>query len=77
MATLTSPQSGISLTLFSTQPGMQLYTTNFIHCAFKVRQAVCLEAQNWPDTLNKKHFPKANLLPNETYTQTIMYTFSH
>lgn len=76
MATLTSPVTNINLTLLSTQPGMQLYTGNFIGTPFKAHQALCLEAQNWPDSPNNKGFPKANLLPNETYNQTIIYAFS-
>ncbi|ASM56324.1 aldose 1-epimerase (plasmid) [Pseudoalteromonas nigrifaciens] len=76
MASLTSTLTNINLTLFSTQPGMQLYTANFVDLPFKARQALCLEAQNWPDAPNKKGFPKANLLPGETYEQVIIYAFS-
>lgn len=76
MAKLTSTVTNISLTLLSTQPGMQLYTGNFVGAPFKAYQALCLEAQNWPNSPNNIDFPKANLLPNETYNQTIIYAFS-
>ena len=76
MATLTSPHTNVSLTLKSTQPGMQLYTANFVGAPFKARQAVCFEAQNWPDAPNRENFPKANLLPEENYEQVIIYAFS-
>jgi aldose 1-epimerase len=55
---------------------MQLYTGNFVGAPFKAYQALCLEAQNWPNSPNNIDFPKANLLPNETYNQTIIYAFS-
>jgi len=76
MATLTSPHTNVSLTLKSTQPGMQLYTANFVGSPFKARQALCFEAQNWPDAPNRENFPKANLLPAEKYEQVIIYAFS-
>ena len=76
MATLTSPHTNVSLTLKSTQPGMQLYTANFVGSPFKARQASCFEAQNWPDAPNRENFPKANLLPAEKYEQVIIYAFS-
>ena len=76
MATLTSPHTNVSLTLKSTQPGMQLYTANFVGAPFKARQALCFEAQNWPDAPNRENFPKANLLPAEKYEQVIIYAFS-
>ena len=76
MATLISPHTNVSLTLKSTQPGMQLYTANFVGSPFKARQALCFEAQNWPDAPNRENFPKANLLPAEKYEQVIIYAFS-
>lgn len=76
MATLTSPHTGVNLTLKSTQPGMQLYTANFVGSPFKARQAVCLEAQNWPNAANRSDYPKANLLPDEEYNQQIIFAFS-
>ena len=76
MATLTSPHTNVSLTLKSTQSGMQLYTANFVGSPFKARQALCFEAQNWPDAPNRENFPKANLLPAEKYEQVIIYAFS-
>ncbi|ALQ06804.1 aldose epimerase family protein [Pseudoalteromonas fuliginea] len=76
MATLISPHTKVNLTLKSTQPGMQLYTANFVGAPFKARQALCFEAQNWPDAPNRENYPKANLLPDEVYEQVIIYAFS-
>ena len=39
------------------------------------RSAICFEAQHFPDTPNKPHFPSAVLNPGETYTQTTVYKF--
>lgn len=75
LASLFSPESGRSVKLLTTQPSVQIYTGNYLSSPFEEKQAVCLEAQNWPDAPNKKHFPSATLKANETYRQEIHYTF--
>lgn len=76
------PISGRTLEVYTTEPGVQLYTGNWLggftgaHGAtFPARSAICFEAQHFPDTPNKPQFPSARLNPGETYTQTCIYKF--
>ena len=76
MAQLSSEQSGRQLQVFSTQPGLQLYTGNFLAAPFAPRQGICLEAQGWPDAINQLGFPSTLLKAGELYQQQIVYKFS-
>ena len=76
------PTSGRTLEVYTTEPGVQLYTGNWLggftgaHGAtFPARSAICFETQHFPDTPNKSQFPSARLNPGETYTQTCIYKF--
>lgn len=76
------PLSGRSLEMFTTEPGVQVYTSNWLSgfegyhgATFPARSAICFEAQHFPDTPNKGHFPSAVLCPGETYKQTTIYKF--
>ena len=76
------PQSGRMLEVYTTEPGMQFYTANWndgmegAHGAtFPDRSSVCFEAQHFPDSPNKPHFPSTVLQPGEVYTQTTVYKF--
>ncbi len=76
------PISRRTLEVFTTEPGVQLYTANWhsgfsgYHGAtFPKRSAICFEAQHFPDTPNRGHFPSAVLNPGETYRQTTIYKF--
>ena len=78
-----SPQTGIVMTVYTTEPGVQLYTCNWLNgftgkCnrTYSARTAVCFETQHFPDSPNKPHFPSTLLRPGETYTQTCRYQFS-
>ena len=82
-AKVTEPVSGRSLEVYTTEPGVQLYTANF--CSGKVgqhgatfprRSAVCLECQHFPDSPNRPYFPSVVLRPNEQYKQKTIYKFS-
>jgi len=61
-------KSYIRMTVKTTEPGVQLYTSNFLngeysgkdHCYYK-RSAFCLETQHFPDSPNHKHFPSTIL----------------
>lgn len=75
-AKLFSPQSGVTLDLYSSQLGVQVYTGNFLTAPFNKNQGVCLEAQNWPDAPNHQNFPSATLIAGEKYKQEIIYAFS-
>jgi len=79
-----APRSGRVLTAYTTEPGMQLYTGNFldgkIHGkggkAYVRRGAFCLEAQHFPDAPNHPAYPTTMLKPGQVYRQTTLYQFS-
>jgi aldose 1-epimerase len=81
-ARLVEPGSGRSLTLHTTQPGLQLYSGNFLRgqrgkggVAYPRRSALCLEAQHFPDSPNQPAFPSTTLRPGEVYRHTTVYAF--
>ena len=81
-ATVYEPTSGRVLEMWTTEPGMQLYTGNFLDKVrgkagklYKHRGGFCLEAQHFPDSPNKPAFPSTVLKPGERYTQTTVYKF--
>ncbi len=79
-----SPQSGRVLTVFTDQPGIQLYTGNFLDGKligksgrhYVQRGAFALEAQHYPDSPNHPAFPTTELKPGEVYRQTTVDQFS-
>lgn len=80
---VTEPVSGRVMTVHTTEPGMQLYTGNFLDKVkgkggkiYPHRGAFCLEAQNFPDAPNKPNFPSSVLRPGQVYRQTTVYRFS-
>ncbi|WP_419994649.1 aldose epimerase family protein [Streptomyces boninensis] len=83
VAELYSPASGRVLTVRTTEPGMQLYTGNFILPDFtgtsgrmyRPGDAVALETQHFPDSPNQPHFPSVVLRPGESYASTTEYSF--
>ncbi len=75
-AELYSPESGVRLTLRSTQAGLHVYTGDYLDAPFEPRQGIALEAQGFPDAANKPDFPSVRLLPGETYRQQTVYEFS-
>jgi aldose 1-epimerase len=76
VATLRSPASGLQLDLHTTQPGLQLYTGDYLVSPFEPRQGLCLEAQGFPDAPNQPGFPSAKLVAGSTYWQRTIYEFS-
>ena len=83
-ASLYSPESGIELRVYTDEPGIQIYTGNFLDgtvtgkhgIAYPHRASVCLETQHYPDTPNKPEWPSAVLRPGEKYKSTCIYSFS-
>jgi aldose 1-epimerase len=83
-AVVREPKSGRVMEMETTEPGVQVYTSNFLDgklkgkggAVYKKHAGLCLEAQRYPDTPNKKEFPSAVLRPKDTYTQTTVYRFS-
>ena len=83
-ARLESPVTGIALEVYTTEPGMQVYTGNFLDGTFvgkggvvyQRRAAVCLETQKFPDSPNQ-HWPESNaiLRPGERYSSRTTFRF--
>ena len=83
-ASVTCPESGIKLTVYTDEPGIQIYAGNFLDgtvtgkkgIVYNKRHAICLETQHYPDTPNKPEWPSALLHPGENYTSHCIYNFS-
>jgi aldose 1-epimerase len=84
VARATEPGSGRVLEVLTTQPGVQLYTGNFLDGTItgkggrpcRRRGGFCLEAQHFPDAINQPGFPSPVLKRGETYRQTIIFRIS-
>lgn len=81
-ARLTEPESGRTLEVYTTEPGMQLYTDNWGDgdtgqngATFPKRSAVCFECQHFPDSPNRPYFPTVVLHPGRQYKQKTVYRF--
>lgn len=82
-ATVYSPVSGIQLEVYTTEPGVQVYTGNFLDgslvgkngAVYNKRNAICLETQKYPDSPNKPDWPSPYLKPGEKYTSRCIYKF--
>ena len=78
------PTSGRVLEVHTTEPGIQLYTANYLDGSLKgkggvvyARQnAFCLETQHFPDSVNQPKFPSTILRSGQTYRQTTVHKFS-
>ncbi|MEG0467509.1 MAG: aldose epimerase family protein [Mucinivorans sp.] len=82
-AELYSPVSGRAVLVSSTQPGIQIYTGNWLegspegkHGVYHDRWAVAMECQRWPDSPNHPNFPSPVLEADTTYEQHIVYSFT-
>lgn len=83
-ATLYDPASGRQLEVYTTQPGVQFYTGNFLDSTLKGKNnrvyaknaALCLETQHYPDSPNQPSFPNTILKPGETYHHVTVFRFS-
>ena len=82
-AEVSDPQSGRRLQLFTSEPGVQLYTGNFLDGSIHGKAgkvyphwgAFTLETQHYPDAPNQPKFPSTRLDPGKTYTQTTVFKF--
>ncbi len=85
VAELTDSVSGRTMDVYTTQPGLQFYTGNFLDGTFinrggtplKLHTALCLETQHFPDSPNKPNFPTTILQPGERYHSVTMYKVTH
>ena len=83
-ATVVEPQSGRVLEVFTTEPGVQLYSGNFLDGTLKGKGgqrytkhgAFCLEPQHFPDSPNQNQFPSTILRPDDAYQSRMSFKFS-
>jgi aldose 1-epimerase len=83
IAWVTEPTTGRRMEVLTTEPGMQLYTGNFLDgkltgiggVTYKQHSAFCLETQHFPDSPNHPNFPSTILAPGETYKSKTVYRF--
>lgn len=78
------PKTGRVMEVWTTEPGVQFYTGNFLDgslhgkggVSYTRRSAFCLETQHFPDSPNKPEFPATELKPGQRYHTTTIYKFS-
>jgi aldose 1-epimerase len=83
-ATAYHPESGRLLEVFSNEPGIQLYSGNFLDGTlpsknggtYAYRSGFCLETQHYPDSPNQNNFPSVVLSPGEKYSSKTSFKFS-
>ena len=83
-ARVTDPKSGRTLSISTTEPGIQFYSGNFLDGTitgknghvYGHRSALCLETQHYPDSPNQANFPSTILRPGRAYDSKTVYTFS-
>ncbi|MCF2531112.1 aldose epimerase family protein [Yinghuangia soli] len=74
-ARLTHPPTGRALEVWTTEPGIQVYTGNFLTAPFDRHHAVCLETQHFPDAPNRPEYPSTVLRPEQGYASVTEYRF--
>lgn len=81
-ARIVEPESGRIMEVFTTEPGMQLYSDNWADgykgqngATFPRRSGICLECQHFPDSPNHPYFPSVVLNPGCEYKQRTIYKF--
>jgi aldose 1-epimerase len=83
-ACIYNPVNGIKLSVYTDEPGIQVYSGNFLDgtvkgkkgIVYQQRTGICLETQKYPDTPNKPEWPSAVLRPGETYTSHCIFAFT-
>ena len=79
------PTTGIIMEVYTTEPGVQFYTGNFMSGkdigkggkVYGYRSGFCLETQHFPDSPNKPDFPSTVLRPGEVFKSKTIFKFSH
>jgi aldose 1-epimerase len=82
-ATVYEPTSGRFMEIYTTEPGVQFYSANFLYGitgksgkVYRPHSAFCLETQHFPDSPNRPEFPPVVLIPGKTYRTSTMHKFS-
>ena len=81
--TIYDPNSGVEMTMYTDQPGVQFYAGNFLDGSFvgkkgikyPQRSAMCFESQHYPDSPNQPQFPSTVVRPGEKYQTVTIYKF--
>ena len=84
-ASIYDTTTGIKMEVYTTEPGLQFYTGNFLDGTVKgkngivypVRAAICLETQHYPNSPNFPHWPSVSVNPDERYNSLCIYKFSN
>ena len=82
-ARVTDPASGRIIEMYTTEPGVQFYSGNFLNGTLHGKEGLTyphwggftLEAQHYPDSMNHPHFPRTELSPGEKYSQITVFKF--
>lgn len=81
-ARLIGPETGIVMTVYTTEPGVQVYSGNSITprkgkngTLLNKNSGICLETQNFPDAVNQNHFPNPILRPGQVYYSETLHVF--
>jgi aldose 1-epimerase len=77
-------KTGRVMEIFTTEPGLQFYTGNFLDGSLKGKRGIvyqmhygfCMEADHFPDSVNRPNFPSVILRPGQTFQQTTLHKFS-
>jgi aldose 1-epimerase len=83
-AVVEEPESGRTLTISTTEPGIQFYSGNFLDATeigaagkmYRQGDAFALETQHFPDSPNQEAFPSTLLEPGDEFNSTTVYAFS-
>lgn len=84
VAVVSSPKTGIKMEVYTSEPGLQFYSGNFLTGetndgkggkAYPFRSAFCLETQHFPDSPNQPSFPNTILQPGQIYHTSTTYKF--
>jgi aldose 1-epimerase len=83
-ARVSEPKSGRVMEVRTTEPGVQLYTGNYLDgslvgkrgAVYRRHSGLCLETQHFPDSVNQPKFPSVILQPGQVYRQTTVHQFS-
>lgn len=83
-AAVSDPESGRKIEVYTTEPGIQFYSGNFLtgsitgkgNVVYSKRFGLCLETEHYPDSPNQPQFPSVTLKPGEVYKTTTVYKFS-
>ena len=84
VATVSEPTTGRVMQVYTTEPGVQFYSGNFLDgsitgkkgVVYQKRSGLCLETQHFPDSPNQPNFPTTTLNPGETYQSKTVYKFT-